>query len=475
MAEIKVYAKAQNRVALGIVHAYMQMNPSSTLEDLRKAFPNSINPDSGVQENFIKAEEKGTIGDWNGYFKGEDEVVTTGDGIKVAVVSMWTKPSFERIVAQANLYGIAVTKLEIAEKSSGGAGFRLEQLIEKESPKEEEKEVHLVVDNIKYCITSDKKVYIEGGVNLEGDIVIPDYIEYEGESYAVTHFGCEVDWSEDGVLDEGDEDFEDLDEDCECEDLDEESEDDGGFYENDKIRSIVLPNTLTYLGTESILSCPNLKKVTIGKGAIEIDVSAISGCEKLSEVIILAKKSDVNWLCKESLAFQRNAKNFKITYKEEAKLKDHLNAESFIDVLRTKVDQENVFKKMDVIMKAHPKKVEDLVAFVIYLESIDALKNKKLLKRVRTLTKYQRANMSIEQRIIVEKVINAYSRKILLKKAYSWLLTLIVAGLFVWWYIARVQYWWGFFKVVWFILPIVVFAIIWLVKVGDDDDYDPFL
>lgn len=290
MATIKVYANAQNRVALGIVHAYMQMNPSSTLEDLRKAFPNSINPDSGVKENFIKAEEKGTTYDWNGYFKGEDEVVTTGDGIKVAVVSMWTKPSFERIVAQANLYGIAVTKLEIAKKSSGRLGFRLEQLIEKESPK------------------------------------------------------------------------------------------------------------------------------------------------------------------------------------------DHLNTESFIDVLRAKVDQENVFEKMDVIMKAHPKTVEDLVAFVIYLESIDALKNKKLLKRVGTLTKYQRANMTIEQRKIVEKVINAYSRKILLKKAYSWLLTLIVAGLFVWWYIARVQYWLGLFKVVWFILPIVAFAIIWLVKkVGDDDDYNPFL
>ena len=292
-ARVRVYGKAQNRTALGIMHAYMVMYPQSKLEDIQKAFPDTLNPDSGVKKNFIYAEEKGTTTDWNGFFKKEEELLTMGDGRKVAVVSMWTKPSFERLVAWAKQYGIIVAEFEAVNKGGEKGGFRLE--------------------------------YLNGYIPPKPKKGIP------------------------------------------------------------------------------------------------------------------------------------------------------VNTESFIDVLRAKVDQENRFEKMDVIMKAHPKTVEDLVAFVIYLESIDALKNKKLLKRVGTLTKYQRANMTIEQRKIVEKVINAYSRKILLKKAYSWLLTLIVAGLFVWWYIARVQYWWGFFKVVWFILPIVVFAIIWLVKVGDDDDYDPFL
>ena len=292
-ARVRVYGKAQNRTALGIMHAYMVMYPQSKLEDIQKAFPDALNPDSGVKKNFIYAEEKGTTTDWNGFFKKEEELLTMGDGRKVAVVSMWTKPSFERLVAWAKQYGIIVAEFEAVNKGGEKGGFRLE--------------------------------YLNGYIPPKPKKGIP------------------------------------------------------------------------------------------------------------------------------------------------------VNTESFIDVLRAKVDQENRFEKMDVIMKAHPKTVEDLVAFVIYLESIDALKNKKLLKRVGTLTKYQRANMTIEQRKIVEKVINAYSRKILLKKAYSWLLTLIVAGLFVWWYIARVQYWWGFFKVVWFILPIVVFAIIWLVKVGDDDDYDPFL
>ena len=127
-AKVRVFGKAQNRTALGIAHAYMVMYPHATLEDLRKAFPNSLNPDAGVKENFIYAEEKGTTAEWNGYFKGEDEVITTGDGKKVAVVSMWTKPSFERMVAHARAYDIVVAKFEKAEGGAKKGGFRLEYL-----------------------------------------------------------------------------------------------------------------------------------------------------------------------------------------------------------------------------------------------------------------------------------------------------------------------------------------------------------
>ena len=35
--KVRVYGKAQNRTALGIVHAYMVMYPQATLEDLRRA------------------------------------------------------------------------------------------------------------------------------------------------------------------------------------------------------------------------------------------------------------------------------------------------------------------------------------------------------------------------------------------------------------------------------------------------------
>ena len=128
-SKVRVYGKAQNRTALGIMHAYMLMYPHATIEDLRKAFPDSLNPDSGVKKNFIYAEEKGTEANWEGFFKGSDEVLTTGDGKKVAVVKMWTKPSFERLVEQAKLYDIEVAKFEEAEKGFGKkGGFRLEYL-----------------------------------------------------------------------------------------------------------------------------------------------------------------------------------------------------------------------------------------------------------------------------------------------------------------------------------------------------------
>ena len=126
--KVRVYGKAQNRTALGIMHAYMVMYPQSTIDDLKKAFPNSLNPDKGTDEIFIFAEEKGTTANWDGYFKSEEEVLNMGDGKKVAVVKMWTKPSFERVVEQAKLYGIEIAQFEAADKGGKKGGFRLEYL-----------------------------------------------------------------------------------------------------------------------------------------------------------------------------------------------------------------------------------------------------------------------------------------------------------------------------------------------------------
>ena len=127
--KVRVYGKAQNRTALGIMHAYMVMYPQATIVDLRKAFPNSLNPDKGTEEIFIFAEEQGTTANWDGYFKSEDEVLLMGDGKKVSVVKMWTKSSFERVVEHAKLYDIEIAKFEEAEKGFGKkGGFRLEYL-----------------------------------------------------------------------------------------------------------------------------------------------------------------------------------------------------------------------------------------------------------------------------------------------------------------------------------------------------------
>ena len=127
-AKIRVYGKAQNRTALGIAHAYMVMYPQATMEDLIKAFPKSLNPDSGEKENFILASEIPASTDWKGYFNNEEELITTGDGKKVALVMLWTKPSFERIVFHAKQYGIIIADFEKRDGGAKKGGFRLEYL-----------------------------------------------------------------------------------------------------------------------------------------------------------------------------------------------------------------------------------------------------------------------------------------------------------------------------------------------------------
>lgn len=126
--KIKVYGKAQNRTCLGIAHAYVVMYPHASLEDLRKAFPNSICPDKGVAENFLPVEEALKFNDkMSLYFAKPDEVIELQDGSKVALCQVWSKPSFERMVEQGSLYDIEVAEFEKTMKGEKG-GYRLEYL-----------------------------------------------------------------------------------------------------------------------------------------------------------------------------------------------------------------------------------------------------------------------------------------------------------------------------------------------------------
>ncbi len=139
--KVRVYGKAQNRTALGIVNAYLVMYPHATLDDLRKAFPDSLNPDSGVKINFVNLNEVSSSQPqaWDGFFSKDDEVLHLQDGTKVAVVKMWTKPSFERLVSHASQYGIEIAKFEEAGKVGEKGGFRLEYLNGYVPPVPEEK------------------------------------------------------------------------------------------------------------------------------------------------------------------------------------------------------------------------------------------------------------------------------------------------------------------------------------------------
>lgn len=127
-ARVRVYGKAQNRTALGIVNAYLIQYPHATMEDLEKAFPKSLNTDSGWPVNFKTLEDaQATENSSNFFFTGADEVLNLQDGTKLVLCKMWTKTSFEKLLAHAKQYLIVVAEFEKSMKGEKG-GFRLEYL-----------------------------------------------------------------------------------------------------------------------------------------------------------------------------------------------------------------------------------------------------------------------------------------------------------------------------------------------------------
>ena len=210
-SKVRVYGKAQNRTALGIAHAYMVMYPQATLEDLRKAFPNELNPDKGVKENFVYLEDKGTTADWDGFFKSEDEVLTMGDGKKVSVVKMWTKPSFERLVSHAKLYDIEIAQFEAADKGGKKGGFRLEYLNGYVPPVPSKKKslwwlwllLLLLIGGLAIYFATRPKEVVEVEKGIEKTVVVHDTVyiqqieDIEKDFNAATFFQGKADLSDD--------------------------------------------------------------------------------------------------------------------------------------------------------------------------------------------------------------------------------------------------------------------------------------
>ncbi|MGM9872839.1 MAG: hypothetical protein ACI30X_05220 [Muribaculaceae bacterium] len=104
-----IIGKTQNRTALGIVHAYVALNPKATLAELRRAFPNNLCPDSGVDELLLPqsgALKYNTKADMSLYFTKEGETITLADGSVVCLSQIWSKTSLDKFVANAANLGI---------------------------------------------------------------------------------------------------------------------------------------------------------------------------------------------------------------------------------------------------------------------------------------------------------------------------------------------------------------------------------
>lgn len=126
--KIRVYGKAQNRTALGIVNAYLVMNPNATKEDLEKAFPLSLQ-DHGSWKSLFKPLEvwQKDVDNQNLWFGKEDEIITLKDGTQCTFLKLWPKDKFENIVNQAKQYDIEIAEFEEGQRSEKG-GYRLEYI-----------------------------------------------------------------------------------------------------------------------------------------------------------------------------------------------------------------------------------------------------------------------------------------------------------------------------------------------------------
>jgi len=137
-SKVRVYGKAQNRTALGIVNAYLVMYPHATLEDLRKAFPDRLN-NWKIKGNdsmmFVSDKEKDLIlskyGDASVYEENflskPEDVMKLQDGTKVSIRKGWSKEDFEAWVNWAKQYDIEVAEFEPSKPFEKG-GFVLEYL-----------------------------------------------------------------------------------------------------------------------------------------------------------------------------------------------------------------------------------------------------------------------------------------------------------------------------------------------------------
>lgn len=128
-AKIKVYAKERNKTALGVVRAYTVLNPGVDLKGLRSAFPNDLNSEKGVKENFILDDGGVAQNGFDGYLRDEGDAIALADGSKVVVAGSWTSRDLANLLAKASSYDIVCADSpECPNPSLVGNGYSLEYL-----------------------------------------------------------------------------------------------------------------------------------------------------------------------------------------------------------------------------------------------------------------------------------------------------------------------------------------------------------
>lgn len=128
-----VVGKSQNRTALGMMHAFVNIYPNVTAMELRTHFSKQkVCPDTGISQLFytpdeIEQEKLGSKSEWftkgNACFVADDEWLILGNGQKLAFNKVWTATSLallQQEMAKSNITGTVDSKL-----SGTQAGFSI--------------------------------------------------------------------------------------------------------------------------------------------------------------------------------------------------------------------------------------------------------------------------------------------------------------------------------------------------------------
>lgn len=130
-----VTGRTQNRTALGIIAAYLELYPNTSLSELNNLFSKSeVCPDAGIDKLFyttkeIEYEKKNG---WEWFQKDQACFTQDGEwlkvkGSKVAFCKMWTAPSLAKLQRKAEKYGITAQVGEIPKVSKDySVGYTIE-------------------------------------------------------------------------------------------------------------------------------------------------------------------------------------------------------------------------------------------------------------------------------------------------------------------------------------------------------------
>ena len=96
---------------MAVLSEYIRKFPSSTFDKLKEVFPDELQGSMGVFQKLDDARKSYVERNQKRYFIKLDEVLTTGDGIQIAVSTQWSKDNITGFCESAKKLGFSIEKV----------------------------------------------------------------------------------------------------------------------------------------------------------------------------------------------------------------------------------------------------------------------------------------------------------------------------------------------------------------------------